>query len=178
MKKSILPLILGIGIPVFFVIIIVLMALLPSLSIKPQHDFLFFVDEHKTSGGYALCFENRFTVSNNQINLIPNVSPCPDRAMTQAREYPDIYYYNIKNGTVTIITLKEAEMYRLIPGPSSPDGYTVSYEYSNYSFGLFGGGGNNSGYMIGNAQAKKSLPGIEATARYGRDIQIIGWVHN
>ncbi|PIR85546.1 hypothetical protein COU15_00420 [Candidatus Kaiserbacteria bacterium CG10_big_fil_rev_8_21_14_0_10_45_20] len=171
MKKETFSLMIGIAVPLVFVLIVIISSLLPSLLVKPQHDFVFSVNN---DGYYGVCFENEFAIVDGRLSSVPNTVKCRQGATMQAN--PPLYYYSVEADTVKKISLADVADTAFVAGPSSPDGYTVTFEYGNYSFGIFGGGGGTEGYFIGNQKGKKRLEGISAITRYNSDIQVVGWV--
>ena len=88
--------------------------------------------------------------------------------------------YDIKNNSSHQITLEEASKYSLDPGPSSPDGYNVDYNYGhNGIFEIFGSNKNNNNYYISKGKAKKILIGLSFNQSYYYNngaFNLIGWV--
>jgi hypothetical protein len=179
MKKN-LPLIVGISLPVVFIIVISIVIFVPSMFVNPQHNFLYTFnnDAYPYNQGYR----NAYVVLNAHLASTPvpaNPSASVTLQNTFVGDYPPLYLYDVKTGTSHLVTLEEARLYTLDPGPSSPDGYTVNYEYTNSGiFELFGSSGNDSGYFIEKGNSRKKLSGLNATDRYAYsdNLKLLGWV--
>jgi hypothetical protein len=145
MKKN-LPLITGIALPIIFIAAISIVVFASSLSIRPQHDFIYSLS--------SLDYYHQ------------------DAASTT------LYLYDLRTNSSHQIASSDVSTYALDPGPSSPDGYTVQYEYNNDGlFDLFGSGGNDSGYFIEKGGAGKKLTGMAGTGTYYQgDFKLVGWV--
>ncbi len=182
MKNKNLPLIVGIALPIVFIIIISVVIFLPSFFIKPQYNFIYALDNNYYA--YNQSYKNTFGVENGKIVSVPISAPLnlPRREVVNyLGDYPKIYLYNVKNGTSHEIGFAEAEKLSLDAGPSSPDGYSISYEYGNYGFfDLIGGNNNSNGYFIYKGNAKKRLLGfVDDNSRYygsNSNFKIIGWI--
>jgi hypothetical protein len=179
MNTKNLPILVGIFLPIVFILIISLVIFLPSLSIKPQYNFLYTGrnDYYNYDGGY----KNNYKVENGKIALDP-VPPLTDKNVIQKYkgDMAKIYLYDVKNNSSHEISFVEALKLNLDPGPSSPDGYTISYQYGHDGiFELFGSG-DNTGWSIVKGRGKKTLIGLSSGSSYSRwydgDLKFIGWV--
>jgi type II secretory pathway pseudopilin PulG len=182
MKKH-LPLIVGLALPVLFIIIISLVVFLPSITIKPQHNFLYTkVDSYNR---YGQSYTTAYKVEDSKITTV--ITPIPNykelygtttSLLKEAVNLPDLYLYDVKSNTSHKITLDQAQTYTLDPGPSSPDGYTVAYNYSNDGiFDLFGSSNSNDGYFISKGNGKKKLNSIDSDGYYSSsNFRLIGWI--
>lgn len=183
MNTKHMPLIVAITLPVIFVLILALVTLVPNMSIKPQHDFIYTIpDEKSYDYGYDLVrYKNSYDLKDGKIVLKPiSSAPVPrDKALSEVvyENAPLIYYYDIQNQTSREITFKEAQELTLQKGPSSPDGYTISYDTNHEGiFELFGSE-NDANYVITKGKGKKTLSGIVFDEMYYRaDLNIIGWI--
>ena len=174
MKKSHLPLIVGILLPIIFIIIVSIAIFVPSLSVDPQHDFVYSAENSYYS--YSNEYRNTYKVVNGRIAL----EPMPYREnMIYKGDMPDLYRYNIRTFTTHKISLEEAKSLNLDPGPSSPDGYSVAYEYGHSGiFELFGSNSEDDGYFISKGRGKKKLPGLPVDGYYRNpgSFKFIGWI--
>ncbi len=173
MKKN-LPLIIGIALPLVFVLIISLVIFLPSLSVKPQYNFIYTTNDYYS---YNQAYKNTFAIENNHIVL----QPVSIRAgETYVGTMPTLYLYDVKANNSHQISFDEAKNLTLDAGPSSPDGYTIKYQYNNEGiFELFGSNGNNDrGYFVTKNNGAKKLTGFPATDYYWSDgsLKFIGWI--
>jgi hypothetical protein len=173
MKTKNLPLIIGISLPVIFIIIISVVIFTPSLFIKPQHNFIYTTeDTYYGNEKYAKTYE----IKDSKIVLVP--STVQENQMLQ-KDAPTLYLYDVKTDSSHQISLEEAQKYTVDPGPSSPDGYTVTYEYGHDGiFELFGSRNDNDGYFISKGNGKKKINGLSSDqySRYGRWFNLIGWI--
>lgn len=172
MKTNNLPLIVGIALPFIFILIVLAAAYIPSLSVDPQHDFMYTQQEYSYSSQTR--YKNTYKVEGGRIateplkNLIEGF---------EYSEFPDIYLYDVENDTSRKISFEEAKDYALQAGPSSPDGYVVSYEYGhNGIFEIFGSNDSDRGYFISKDNKKKRLHNLSREITYYGDFKVIGWV--
>ncbi|KND49130.1 MAG: hypothetical protein AB198_02570 [Parcubacteria bacterium C7867-003] len=168
------PLLIGIALPIIFILIISLVIFTPNLSIKPAHNFLYSNESpyYYYNDGYS----NTFSVSNGKLVTTPVPAV---NGVKYKGDYPPIYLYDVKNNSTHQISVEEARNFYLDPGPSSPDGYTVEYKYSNSGiFELFGSGSRENGYVISKGNGVKRLNGLNSTDRYysSGNFKLIGWV--
>ena len=180
MKTKHLPLIIGISLPIIFIIIVSIIIFTPSLSIKPQHNFIYTVYDNY---GYNQKYINIYTISKEQ-QIIVETNPLPElpipKDVIYKKDLAPLYLYDVKTDTSHQITLEEAQKYIIDPGPSSIDGYTVKYEYNNDGiFEIFGPNGNSNGYFMEKGNARKELTGLANTDRYSYypgNFKFIGWI--
>jgi hypothetical protein len=173
MKKQHIPLLIGIALPVLFILVISFVLFVPNLSIDPAYNFIY---SGETSYGYSYPqYRTSYYVKDSRIAIANNVT----QPNVTYKDSPDLFLYDIKNGTSHLITYEEAQKYMLDPGPSSPDGYNIQYEYGGESiFDLFGRNDGGNGFYVEKNRGKKSLPGLQTADRYAsRDnFKFIGWV--
>ncbi len=176
MKKN-MPTVIGIALPIVFVLVLVIIVSIRPLLITPAHDFLF--TENALTNGYVpyvpagqTIYANIFIVKNNQLTLSPT------SFATSTQNTPTLYLYDIKNNASHEIDLADAQKLSLDAGPTSPDGYNISYSYGNDGiFDIFGGDSSTAGYYIGKGNAKRQLTGLGiAGAPYNDNFQFVAWV--
>ncbi len=174
MKTKNLPLIIGIALPILFIIVISVVIFVPSLYVKPAHDFIYTTTDRYV---YNQLPTYAYAVQSGKIALDPiQRSPSTNQNITYTTDMPTLYRYDTKNNTIHTITFEEAKAFMLDAGPSSPDGYIVGYEYNHDGiFELFGSGNDNRGYYISKGNAKKKLPGITSDI-YSNNLKLIGWI--
>lgn len=177
MKKN-LPIIIGISLPIIVVIVILIFASLPNMSIKPEHDFIFSAKEDR----YNTLYENSYEIDGSKIVLSSNNLDTDTGNFSNKKivEAPTLYMYSPVDEYLKEITLEEAERFLLDNGPMSPDGYSVDFSYrSNYNLAneIFGGSNRNYGAFIVKGDRAKGyyLPGLSA---YSYEKQFIGWIIN
>src|ERR1035437_6083899 len=179
MKIKNLPLLVGIALPILFILIISIVVFTPSFFIKPQFNFLY-SSADQNSYSYYQGYRSSFVVNDGQLSL----NAFPDQRNGVKVEYkadmPPLYLYDVKTDSSHQISFSEAQKYNLDPGPSSPDGYTVKYEYNSEGiFGIFGSSGNNAGYFFEKDGGKKKINGLSNAGNgyyySSGSMGIIGW---
>lgn len=184
MNKKHVPLIAAIALPVIFIIILVITIVTPSVTINPEFDFVYVDPSEQYRRSFDVFeYKNRYDVKDGKIIKVPieiYVDPMlkyPEDI--QYEDAPTLYLYDIEENTSREISFEEAQEFMFDRGPSSPDGYTIKFEYNNDGiFELFGSGNNDSGYFIVKGSGKKQLTGIDNTMHYYGDgeIDLIGWI--
>ena len=116
MKTKNTPLIIGIAVPVLFIIIMMAVVYLPKLSINPKHDFIYTLNDTYEQ------YRNTYKVEDGKIAIYANPI---NTYSTYKGDYPDLYIYDIEKSTSKMISQSEVSKLSLEPGPSSPDGYNV-----------------------------------------------------
>jgi len=107
-------------------------------------------------------------------------APVDEKAVNQAEVAP-VYEYDVQDNTMHVISYDDAKKLTVDAGPSSPDGYTVTYEYASGSIlDIFGSEGNVSGYAIGTDNVKKRLPGLGTddgySESYADGVTFLAWI--
>lgn len=170
-----IPVLVGLLLPIVFIIIVLLVTYIPILSIKPAHNFLYTLGPENYR---QEVYKNAFSVQNGKLVMIPTgVVDVPEYATLSER--PQLYLYDVAAHTTHQVTFEEMQNMSFVSGPSSPDGYLVEYRYGGYGGGfLFGGSGDNSGYFITKGSAGKRLPGIGTSGNYyqNNEFAVIGWM--
>lgn len=170
MRNKNLPLIVGLVLPLLFIAVLSGVLFVPSVFVNPQHNFIY-AGERDYS--YYRAQYSMYGVTNGQIVFTPAV---PEEGKPIGNP-PKLYLYDVKSNSSHEISLDDAKKIALDPGPSSPDGYTVSYLYGHDGiFELFGSNGDRRGYFISKGAGKKRLSGIGQDMYQRGDIQVIGWV--
>lgn len=164
----------GIALPLLLIAALFAVLYLPSFFINPGYDFIY---SNENPNAYNLEYKNGYVVKGGHIATEPRETR-PN--VTQKADFPTLYRYEVKTNTVHQIDFAEAQRLSIDPGPSSPDGYTVSYEYSSGGgLFLFGGYSSDGGYFVKKGSAAKRLSGIDngSTYRYySNGITVLGWV--
>ncbi len=175
MNTKNLPLIIGIALPIIFILIISVIIFTPSLSIKPSHNFIY-TTENQYYYGYDQGYKNMYKIENGRVALEPlPVRPTP---YVYKGDMPTLYIYDVRTDSSHQISFSEAQSLSLDPGPSSPDGYTVSYQYGHDGiFELFGSNNDNNGYFVSKGNGKKKLSGLTSDIyRNQGNFKFIGWI--
>ncbi len=180
MNNKNLPIIIGIALPVIFIIAIFFIVSSPVSRVNPQYSFVYTLDGNQS---YYYQYKNTYELSNGKIvsKSIDIPKEDPYYKNKTLKDYPTMYIYDVKNDTSKELSLPEAQKYELVVGPSSPDGYTVEYVYGNTSLfdEILLGGSNrrNNGYYITKGYSQKKLNNIvNPYDYYGGNFRIIGWI--
>ncbi len=163
MKKN-LPLIIGLALPIIFIIIIAIVVYLPTNFVNPKHNFVYLDQSY---GSYL----TDIVVVEDKITSVPSGS-----VDMYAKKSPKIYLYDFSKNASYEITLEEAKQLSVTKGPASPDGYSIERNYNHSGiFEIFGSYEDNSGYFITSPEgSKRKLTGIQGEYYY--ELNIIGWV--
>lgn len=177
MNTKHLPLIIGIALPLVFIIIMSLVLFTPSFSVKPKSNFIYSTEYRPYD--YYSTYKNTYEVERGRLVLQPvKINPEATKPLTFKADVPPLYLYDVRNNTIRKIDFAEAQNWNLNPGPSSRDGYIVEYRYNHDGiFELFGSGNNNNGHYVSKGNARKRLEGLSGE-RYWNDgnFRFIGWV--
>jgi len=193
--KSRLPLILAVGVPVVFLLGVMLVAWVPSLLARPQHDFVYYsAQEYATlSGAYMVedgslkrtCSQasddldswipEKVTPNGSTLGQSKAIYLAPDTDCEAIYKRFTFYRYDVKAKKSIKLTEQQALALNILDERISPDGYTLERgEYSGPWFGS-GYGSGNSYHLKGNG-AVVELGELQATRdRYSSDI-FVGWV--
>lgn len=111
MKTKHLPLIVGISLPIIFIVIISIVIFTPSLFIKPQHNFVYTTEDSYYA--YNQEYQNIYKVENGRIVL----EPVPPREnIVQTKISPTLYLYDVKTNSSIKLLLKKYKIISLIQG--------------------------------------------------------------
>ena len=189
MKKNI-SLIVGILLPIIFIIVIAVILYLPQLAVNPTHDFIYTLEDRY---GSDVGYNHTYDIEGDEIVLkklsregfessrasvpINIINTSTDESEIVA---PDLYYYDVENHRSNQISLEEAKSYAVVPGPTSPDGYVIEYNSGNYGiFELFGSSRDSRGYYIrqSDGAGSEKLTSIAGDrGYYYRNLKLIGWI--
>lgn len=176
MKKN-LPIIIGVTLPIIFILLISLLAFGPTWSIKPAHNFIYSHDNRDYY--YGRHYRNEYDVEGGKVVMKSRAISKVNQENVTFEDAPPLFLYNVSNNSTHEIGLAETMALNLDPGPTSPDGYLVEYRSGNYGvFELFGSNNSVSGYYMTKDQAGKKLPGFQ-NDRYGgydSNFKFLGWV--
>jgi hypothetical protein len=174
MNKKNLPLLIGLALPIVFIVVISLVIYIPSFLVRPAHNFLYTTED--ASNSYGTYYEHEYKVSDRHL-VTEAVSHQSDMDTKMPhKDVPTLYLYDVHTNTSHEISPDVASTYTLDPGPASSDGYTVTYQYTSGGFFLFESRGQ-SGYVISNGKGSKKLTGFSGQRYYGsQDMNFIGWV--
>lgn len=154
----------------------------PSMSIKPQHNFLYTnsgISSYYGVPQYAEKYDIDPTGKLVTIKEDIDEEKRLNYRYTPKQGAPELYLYDVKAETSKQITFEEAEKFVLEKGPSSPDGYSVIFD-ENGSGGviteLVGGYDRGYGYVMTKGGAKKKITGLVDTPSSYRQLLIVGWI--
>jgi hypothetical protein len=169
-----LALILAGVLPVVFLVVLGLAVYIPSLLVKPKHDFIYF-----TGRDYQLAYTYQFQngqisrlerPQNNERGFELNPSVNPDTLST-----PKLFRHNVSSNSSSQISLAEANQLNLSGGDSSPDGFKFSGNYNNTGpFGI--GRSDYAYYLTGNGvNLKQNITGD--TQIFDDSVRLLAWVN-
>jgi hypothetical protein len=180
MKTKNLPLIVGIALPILFIVIISVIIFVPQMYIQPKYDFIY-VDENPPytdmpeSSTYQVV--DQYVVEQSASSTSASTS---DMIKKKNPYGSTLYLYDVKTNTSRVLTYEQARSYKLNPNPTSPDGYIVKYEYGNDGvMDIFGNGSRDtSGYYVENDSGMKKLTGLVYNNMYyyRAYFRFLGWV--
>jgi hypothetical protein len=187
-KKN-FALLLAFSLPIILILGIAVSAYLPSFFISTSYNFI-----------YATCSDGRdyyysdhcndylskhYAVVNNKLveNYVDMAQYTNKNDSTNPSEkYTGrIFLYDTKKNESREITLTEAQTLTLNNLLTSPDGITVSSDYSysgSSDFFPFGGGHSSYGYYLTKGKSKSKINLINNSDRYyyQNNFQFVGWV--
>ncbi len=176
MKKNI-PLLVGILLPIVFIIILSVVVFLPMHSVNPAHNFLYASNSYSyRNDENGQTRMNNFIIQNGKLfRNTPSASPLEQNQNIKYID-PELYMYDVKTDTIRKTTFEEAEKYVYEDSRTSSDGYTVQYDYNNAGiFELFGAR-SNPGYVVSNGKSQKRLKSMMAENQYYYSLALIGWI--
>lgn len=179
MNKEKLPIIVGLALPIFFIVFVAVWISFRTSSVQPEHSFIYAISDETSPAKYGVLFENNYAVENGKIILKPVTFSKDEILNYDMCEAMDLYFYDVKNNVNRKIPLDEAQKYVIDNSNSSVDGYSVAYEYGNSGiFEIFGNNNENSGYFITKIDggAKKKLNISLGNNYWNNDFRFIGWI--
>lgn len=174
--------------PILLIIIVVLSTYLPSLFVSTDYNFIYTscTDSRNYSFPYYCndYLQQRHSVVGGKLVVNPvditrdsNKDEVPDFGANYTAR---IFLHDTKKNESREITLEEAQMLTLNSLLTSPDGVTVSsnYSYGGGDFFIFGGGHSSYGYYLTEGKSRSRLNLINNTDRYyyQNNFQFLGWV--
>jgi len=172
-----IPLLVGITLPILFIIFISIIIFVPNLFIKPQYNFLYSNNDFYYT--YDQQYLNSYSVEGGHL-VATRLRASPDPYVVYKGENPPLFLYDVKNDSTHQITFAETQNLNIDAGPSSPDGYVVDYQYRNSGiFDLFGSNNGQSGYVISKGGASKKLHILNSdsyTYYNSGKVKFIGWI--
>jgi len=174
--------------PIVLIIVVALSTYLPSLFISTNYNFIYTSCADGRNYYYYDCnyyLEKRYTVVDGKLvaNTIDSTQDSDNDKIPDIKENytARIFLHDTKANESREISLEEAQMLSLNGLLTSPDGVTVSSDYS-YSGGgeffIFGGGSSSYGYYLTKGKSKSKLNLINDNDRYyyQNNFNFLGWV--
>lgn len=176
------PLIIGLGLPVLFILAIPLVIYWPRFTTSPRYDFVYRYQTHY----YFDCLDVNYSVKNaevqrTEIRPTSTTSNCTvaESIAEQEKKYPlvdQLYVYHVKTDTIEPIAFADAKKLKLDGNMIASDGYSVEHPdlYRSIFTDIFGGNDRNYDrlYFVKNGSAVRPLN--VTLSRYS--FQFIGWI--
>ncbi|OGI60939.1 hypothetical protein A2641_00955 [Candidatus Nomurabacteria bacterium RIFCSPHIGHO2_01_FULL_37_25] len=188
-KKN-FAILLAFVLPILLIVIVALNVYLPSLFISTSYNFIYTscIDGENYYRSYNCnnYLQKRYSVVDNKL-LANNIDPTLD---SDNDKIPDInenytariFLHDTEKNESKEITLEDAQKLTLNSLLTSPEGVTVSSNYSyrggDFFFLPFGGSSSSYGYYLTKGKSKTKLNLINDNDRYyyQNNFQFIGWV--
>lgn len=188
MKKNFVV-ILAFLIPLLFLVSVVVMLYVPSLTLSTDYDFVYatcdgdYGDYYRYSNKCEEYLIQRLVVASGQLTeqeTSVSVDTDYDRVTDTQPEYGvRIFLHDTDNNASREVTVEEVEALALSPLLTSPDGVSVSSDYNRGAgFFLFFDTGPDYGHYLVKGNNRKKLNLINSDNRYySRDnFHFVGWV--
>ncbi len=179
MNKEKLPIIVGLALPIFFIVFVAIWISVRTSSVQPQSDFIYAISNETSPAKYGILYKNNYVVENSKVVLSPVNYSKEEILNYEMRDARDLYMYDVKNDVNKKITLDEAQKYFVYDDEYSVDGYNVNFEYGNGGiFEVFGNNHDNSGYFVTkmNSGAKRKLNIPLKNSYWNGGFEFIGWI--
>ena len=184
--KQNLTLVLAFSLPILLIVIVALSTYLPSLFLSTNYNFVYSDCTDGTNYYYHNCnnyLQNRLVVVNGKLvvnDINPTLDSDNDGIPDINENYKErIFLHDTEKNESREITIEEARGLSLNNLVTSPDGISVSSDYSRGAEFLFlFDGGSSYGYylMKGNNKSKLNLINNDDRYYYQDNFQFIGWV--
>lgn len=170
--------IIGISLPILMIILVASVIYVPSFLVKPQHNFVY--SDYRPNYDYYN-YTKYYDLVDGQIveKLTPGKNTQSEVVYAEQNKIvPKLYLYDVKEHSSKEISLQDANKFSLVAGPSSPDGFSLEYEYGNNGiFELFGSSGRDRGLFLKKGMAKERLSISNTNYYYGADrFSVIAWI--
>ena len=184
--KQNLVLVIGLTLPLLLILLFFMATVIPkSMGVPPRYEMLFSATQYdyQSSSEFTLNFD----VQNKQLIVKPKKNE--DKNTNYNRER--LFIYDGKTELTREIAvdsskftdgvaqvLEETKSFEIDTNHVSPDGYALdgpSYGGGGMIMGIFGGGGNNSGYRIKKGAVTYKVPYYKGDAYYNQ-MRFVGWV--
>lgn len=169
--------------PVMFILVVALAVYLPSLSLSTKYDFVYATCSEGDRYSYSCdkYLSMRFSVVDGKLTTNPvSQDATGDKLPNKEAEYTvRVFLHDTQANESREISLEEARALSLNRLVTSPDGVSVSGEYTSAPNVLFIFDGNSSydNYLTkGSSRRKLNLIDQGGRRYYSNDIHFIGWV--
>ena len=173
--------------PILLIVIVALSSYLPSLFLSTNYNFVYTACTDGRNSYPYYCenyLQKRYSVVDNKLVVNPvdlTQDSNKDGVVDFKQNYTArIFLHDTKKNESREITLAEAQMLTLNNLLTSPDGVTVSsnYSYNGGDFFPFSGGRSSYGYYLTQGKSKSKINLINSTDQYyyQNNFQFIGWV--
>lgn len=184
--KQNITLVLAFSLPILLVMAVALSTYLPSLFLSTNYNFVYSACTDTTGHYYYNCDDysrNLYTVVDGKL-LMHDIDPLMDSdqdGITDIKEnyVVRLFMHDTKKNESREITTEEAMSFSLNNLLTSPDGVSVSSQYSHGAEFIFiFDGGSSYGYYLMKGKSKSKLNLINSNDRYyyQDNFQFIGWV--
>jgi hypothetical protein len=184
--KNNLPMLVGIGLPVAFVVALFAFVALPGMfGAKPGVDFVFAIKGEGYYNGLVSC---EYSVRDEKITVTPvrqdyaqlaEKLPTNVEVKCDENNSPEIYHYSVNSKALREISFEEAQEFNLDKGPTSSDGFTARLRSQQYDiFDVLGAGENRPTVEIvkdGRARETVELP-AQDFYYYDDRFDFVGWI--
>ena len=163
-----LPLIIGIGVPVVFLLLVFIFSfLLPNVFVNPSYNFLY-IDSYYYDAYY---YDAKFAVQNQKLSF--NCTSDQYRNCSNVLNRVKFYKHDFSKDANVQITLEDAQQLKLDSSDVSPDGYKFDTKSGSdyFIFPLFGSS-SSSGFSIHKGWLSKS---VSLNGQY-YTINFVGWI--
>ncbi len=180
-KKSNIVLWVGLAIPVVALIVVAILAYMPS-NLVAKYDFLYYSRNYSTyCGGIEV---NTYKVKDQKVLAVtksdlPTDLPKNSSCYNIDSDLPKIYRYNVTTNERTQISLADAQKLGIDNSPVSPDNISIQRGdyYNNGIFELFGGNNHNyNTWYFKNDKDELRKIDLGTTVTDSYNFVFIGWV--
>lgn len=184
LKKN-FAIVLAFALPITLIIIVALSAYLPSLFFSTNYNFIYSSCTESINRYPYYCnnyLSKRYAVVGEElvVSTIDSTQDLDKNGILDINESytARIFLHDTEKNESREITLEEAQALSLNGLLTSPDGVTVSSNYSRTEFFFPFGGSSSYGYYLtkGKSRSKLSLINNDDQYHYQDNFQFIGWV--
>lgn len=169
------PLVVGLGLPVVFILVIFLSVYIPTKTAKPSQDFVYVYGNYSGYGENYIVKDGKLVLEKE-----PGYVRMPSDSQKINYKIPEIYIYHVEAGESKKIDYSQAQGLKLNINQESRDGFRIEYGggRGGLFFDMFGGGDRdyNSKYVSKGAYSKKLNLPYSSPDIYYSDFQFMGWV--